>query len=153
MFIFLSDVFSSGIWSSLSICRDPSLQGLAYKLPSTVLASKAPGAIDSYRRAFARWKEFAAAKEEIDAFPAKTEHVAYSPLGLMFLRFSSSVGPFVLLLSLFLALSFFVFTVSDFCLKKINAYGNSFVSNSYIVLYFFLHFSQVSKFNLLLLLV
>lgn len=49
---------------------------MAYKLPSTVLLSKAPGPIDSYRRAFARWKEFAAAKEEIDAFPAKTEHVA-----------------------------------------------------------------------------
>jgi len=71
----------------------------------------------------------------------------------MFLHFSSSVGPFVCLLSLFLALLFFVFTVSDFCLKKINAYGNSFESNSYMVLHFFLHFSQVSKFNLLLLLV
>ena len=39
-------------------------------------------------------------------------------LGLFFLLFSSSVGPFVLLLSLFLALSFTSFTVSDFCLKK-----------------------------------
>ena len=76
LFIFVADVFSSGIWSSLSSCRDPSLQELAYKLPSTVLVSKAPGTIDSYRRAFARWKEFAAAKEEIEAFPAKTEHVA-----------------------------------------------------------------------------
>ena len=76
LFIFLLDVFSSGIWSSLSSCRDPSLQELAYKLPSTVLVSKAPGTIDSYGRAFARWKEFAAANEEIEAFPAKTEHVA-----------------------------------------------------------------------------
>ena len=76
LYIFLSDVFSSGIWSSLSSCRDPSLQELAYKLPSTVLVSKAPGTIDSYRRAFARWKEFAAAKEEIEAFPTKTEHEA-----------------------------------------------------------------------------
>ena len=66
----------------------------------------------------------------------------------MFLHFSSSVGPFVLLLSLFLALSFFIFTVSDFCLKKINSYGKSFESNSYLVLHFFLQFSQVSKFNL-----
>ena len=49
---------------------------MAYKLPSPVLVSIAPGTIDSYRRAFARWKEFAAAKEEIEAFPAKTEHVA-----------------------------------------------------------------------------
>ena len=49
---------------------------MAYKLPSAVPVSKAPGTIDSYRRAFARWKEFAAAKEEIEAFPAKTEHVA-----------------------------------------------------------------------------
>ena len=76
LFIFLSDVFSSGIWSSLSSCRDPSLLELACKLPSTVLVSKASGTIDSYRRAFARWKEFAAAKEEIEAFPAKPEHVA-----------------------------------------------------------------------------
>ena len=38
--------------------------------------SKTPGTIDSYRRAFARWKEFATAKEEIEAFPAKTEHAA-----------------------------------------------------------------------------
>ena len=75
LFIFLSGVFSSGVWSSPSSYRDPSLQELAYKLPSTVLVSKAPGNIDSYRRAFARWKEFAAAKEEIEAFPAKTEHV------------------------------------------------------------------------------
>ena len=76
LFIFLSDVFSSGIWSSLSSRRDPSLQESAYKLSSTVLVAKAPGTIDSYRRAFARWKEFATAKEEIEAFPAKTEHVA-----------------------------------------------------------------------------
>ena len=62
LFLFLSDGFSSEIWSSLSSCRFPSLQELAYKLPSTVLVSKAPGTIDSYRRAFARWKEFAAAK-------------------------------------------------------------------------------------------
>ena len=54
LFIFLSDIYSSGIWSSLSSCRDPSLQELAYELPSTVLVSKAPGTIDSYRRAFAR---------------------------------------------------------------------------------------------------
>ena len=76
LFIFLSDVFSSGVWSSLSSCRDPSLQELAYKLPSTVLVSKAPGTIDSYSRAFARWKEFAAAKEEIEVFPSQTELVA-----------------------------------------------------------------------------
>ena len=76
LFIFLSDVFSSGVWSSLSSCRDPFLQELAYKLQSTVLVSKVPGTINSYRRAFARWKEFVAAKEEIEAFLAKTEHVA-----------------------------------------------------------------------------
>ena len=38
--------------------------------------SKATGIIDSYRRLFARWKKFSTAKEEIEAFPAKTEHVA-----------------------------------------------------------------------------
>ena len=38
--------------------------------------SKPPRTIDSYRRAFARWKEFATAKEEIEAIPAQTEHVA-----------------------------------------------------------------------------
>ena len=49
---------------------------MAYKLPPTILVSKAPRTIDSYGRAFPRWKEFAASKEEIEAFPANAEHGA-----------------------------------------------------------------------------
>ena len=52
------------------------LKGLASKLETTVIASRAPGTIDAYRRAFLWWKSFAASSTEIRAFPAKPEFVA-----------------------------------------------------------------------------
>ena len=73
---FFSDVFSSGIWSSFAELSDPSLKELATRLKSTVLASKANGTTDAYRRAFLRWKGFASSKAEMQVFPAKAEHVA-----------------------------------------------------------------------------
>ena len=56
--------------------RDPSLRELASRLESTVIASRATGTTDAYGRAFLRWRRFAASLDEIQAFPAKPEHVA-----------------------------------------------------------------------------
>ena len=64
------------IWSSFADLHDPFLKGLASELETTVIASRAPGAIDAYRRAFLRRKSFAASSAEIQAFPAKPEFVA-----------------------------------------------------------------------------
>ena len=70
------DVFSSGVWASFAGLRDPSLRELASRLESTVIASRASGTTDAYRRAFQRWKSFASSKDEMQVFPARTEHVA-----------------------------------------------------------------------------
>ena len=70
------DVFTSGFWKELSAVEDDSLRELASRLQATVLASRAPGTTDAYRRSFARWKKFAISKSEFQHFPAKTEHVA-----------------------------------------------------------------------------
>lgn len=70
------DVFTSGFWKDLSAVDDDSLRELASRLEATVLASRAPGTTDAYRRSFARWKKFAISKSEFQHFPAKTEHVA-----------------------------------------------------------------------------
>lgn len=74
--VFLLDVFSSGVWASLADLREPSLTGLVSRLQSTVIASRAPGTTDAHRRAFTRWKNFASFLDEIQVFPARTEHVA-----------------------------------------------------------------------------
>ena len=71
---FFSDVFSSGIWSSFAEMSDPSLGELAIRLKSTVLASKANGATDTYRRTFLR---YASSKGEIQVFPSKAEYVVF----------------------------------------------------------------------------
>lgn len=67
---------SSGVWASLADLHEPSLTGLVSRLQSTVIASRAPGTTDAYRRAFTRWKNFASSVDEIQVFPARTEHVA-----------------------------------------------------------------------------
>ena len=70
------DVFASGVWATFAGLRDPSLRELASRLASTVIASRATGTTDAYRRAFLRWRGFAASSDEIQAFPARLEHVA-----------------------------------------------------------------------------
>ena len=70
------DVFVSGVWATSAGLRDPSLRELASKLESTVIASRATGTTDAYRMAFLRWRGFTASSDEIQAFPAKLEHVA-----------------------------------------------------------------------------
>ena len=72
----LLDVLASGVWATFAGLRDPSLRELASRLESTVIASRATGTTDAYRRAFLRWRRFAASLDEIQAFPAKPEHVA-----------------------------------------------------------------------------
>ena len=54
-----------------------------------MIASRAPGTIDAYRRAFLRWKSFAASSAEIQAFPAKREFVALYLQYLLDTTFSS----------------------------------------------------------------
>ena len=56
--------------------RDPSLRELASRLESMVIASRATVTTDVYRRASLRWRRFAASSDEIQAFPAKPEHLA-----------------------------------------------------------------------------
>ena len=74
--LFLLDVFTSGFWKDLGAVEDDSLRELTSRLEAAVLASRAPGTTDAYRRSFARWKKFAISKSEFQHFPAKTEHVA-----------------------------------------------------------------------------
>ena len=85
----VSDLFCHGIWSSFADLHDPFLKGLASELETTVIASRAPGTIDAYRRAFLRWKSFAASSAEIQAFPAKPEFVALYLQYLLDTTFSS----------------------------------------------------------------
>ena len=59
------------------ICVNPlSVRGLISRLQSTVIASRAPGTTDAYRRAFTRWKNFTSSVDEVKVFPARTEHMA-----------------------------------------------------------------------------
>ena len=60
-----SDVFSSGIWSDLSIIEDPELQQLAQSLPSLVLQGKAVSTVKKYSGAYNRWRKWASTKPEI----------------------------------------------------------------------------------------
>ena len=60
-----------------TICVNPlSVTGLISSLQSTVIASRAPGTTDAYRRAFTRWKSFTFSVDEVKVFPARTEHMA-----------------------------------------------------------------------------
>ena len=54
------------------------LRELASGLESTVIASGATGTTDVYRRAFPRWRCFAASSDEIQAFPAKLSILKHS---------------------------------------------------------------------------
>ena len=76
LFVLLLDVFTFGVWASLSDLREPFLTSLASRLQSTVIAWRAPGTTDAYRRAFSRWKNFASFVDEIQVLPARTEYVA-----------------------------------------------------------------------------
>ena len=49
---------------------------LSSRIKSSFVASKVAGTTDAYRRPFLRWRNFARWKDEIQEFPAKTEHIA-----------------------------------------------------------------------------
>ena len=70
------DVFASGVWATFAGFRDLSLRELASRLESTVIASRATGTTDAYRKGFLRCTRFAASSDEIQAFPAKPKLVA-----------------------------------------------------------------------------
>ena len=70
------DVFAPGVWATLAGLRDLPLRELASRLESTVITSRATGTIDAYKRVFLRSRRFASSSDEIQAFPAKLEHVA-----------------------------------------------------------------------------
>ena len=57
------DVFSSGIWSELSVIQDPELQQLAKSLPDIVLQGRAVSTVKKYAGAYNRWKKWAATNQ------------------------------------------------------------------------------------------
>ena len=65
----VSDLLCHGIWSSFADLNDLFLEGLASKIETTVIASRAPGTIDAYRRAFHRRRKFAGSSAEPQALP------------------------------------------------------------------------------------
>ena len=95
-FLFLINVFNNNQWHCLSELSDLSLRRLASRLESSVVASRAPGTTEAYRRAFPRWKEFASAKTEICAFPANLEHVALYLQHLLNTTYSHSAVDFAI---------------------------------------------------------
>ena len=64
------DVTSQGTWTLLNELEDPELKGLASRLPSTILHSRADTTVKKYLGAFKRWKTWAALYN-FDAIPAK----------------------------------------------------------------------------------
>ena len=89
-------MFNNNLWHCLSELSDLSLRSLASRLESSVVASRAPGTTEAYRRAFPRWKEFASAKTEICAFPANFEHVALYLQHLLNTTYSHSAVDFAI---------------------------------------------------------
>ena len=95
-FLFLINVFNNNLWHCLSELSDLSLRSLASRLESSVVASRAPGTTEAYRRAFLWWKEFASSKTEICAFPANLEHVALYLQHLLNTTYSHSAVDFAI---------------------------------------------------------
>lgn len=76
-FLFISsDVFCSGFWRNQVALGDGPIQGLADRLKTTVLSSKACSTSIQYHRAYSKWKEFAVCKLHESSFPADPFHVA-----------------------------------------------------------------------------
>ena len=87
----------------LPICKIHPKEIWRLSRETPVIASRAAGTTDAYRRAFLRWKSFASTRDEIQAFPAKPEHVAphlqylmdttqfHSSVDMTFMLFSGSI--------------------------------------------------------------
>ena len=63
------------MWRTLKDLDDPYLLGLARKLPSTVLQSRAISSSKKYTGAFRCWKLWAQ-DHKLPVFPAREQHVA-----------------------------------------------------------------------------
>ena len=76
-FLHFPDVFQSGFWDfdqdALSVGP---IQGLAERLKTTILSSKANSTSSLYHCAYRKWKEFAISTFDGAVFPAKLFHVA-----------------------------------------------------------------------------
>ena len=71
------DVFQSGFWDfDQDALPVGPIQGLAERLKTTILSSKANSTSSLYHRAYRKWKEFAISKFDGAVFPAKPFHVA-----------------------------------------------------------------------------
>lgn len=77
LFIHFPDIFQSGFWDfDQDALLDGPIQGLAERLKTTILSSKATSTSLLYHRAFRKWKEFATSTFDGNVFPAKPFHVA-----------------------------------------------------------------------------
>ena len=70
-----ADVLSSGVWTTLRELENPELRGLAERLPTSTLNSKAESTTRKYLGAFRRWKTWASS-HSLDVLPAAEQHVA-----------------------------------------------------------------------------
>jgi integrase len=64
------------VWEELTKMQDPQLKVLVEVLTNTVMKSRADSTMKKYVRAFQRWKQWAASKEEIQVFPIRLTHLA-----------------------------------------------------------------------------
>lgn len=83
MFICFADIFNKGIWAEGKSWDDERLQDSLERLKATVLSSRAEGTTNSYKRAFLRWKRFAACYEHMEVLPASPLDVALYLQSLM----------------------------------------------------------------------
>ena len=88
--IFLSDIFSSEFWSTSMPCTNHTVLELKDRMKQTALASRAPGTLKGYHRAFNRWKLFARDTLQIQPFPVSPFNLALYLHHLLGLTNSSS---------------------------------------------------------------
>ena len=76
VFCLFPEVFQHGVWKEVGSLKHPDLIGLANRMKSTALMSRASGIVNGYTRAFNRWKEFASRWGEVATFAAEPLPVA-----------------------------------------------------------------------------
>ena len=77
LFLYPPDIFQSGFWDfGQDALPDGPIQGLAERLKTTILSSKANSTSLPYHRAYRKWKDFAISTFDGNVFPAKPFHVA-----------------------------------------------------------------------------
>ena len=77
LFLHLPDIFRSGFWDfGQDAPPDGPIQGLAERLKTTILSSKANSTSLLYHRAYRKWKQFAISTFDANVFTANPFHVA-----------------------------------------------------------------------------